>query len=48
LQETAEILGISISAAKARLFHAKTALRRAPQIKAVSGSFRPEQPLSRI
>jgi RNA polymerase sigma factor (sigma-70 family) len=48
LQETAEILGISIPAAKARLFHAKTALRRAPQIKAICGSFRPDQPLSRI
>jgi RNA polymerase sigma factor (sigma-70 family) len=48
LQETAEILGISVPAAKARLFHAKTALRRAPQIKAICGSFRPDQPLSRI
>ena len=48
LQETAEILGISIPAAKARLFHAKTALRRAPQIRAICGSFKPEQPLSRI
>jgi RNA polymerase sigma factor (sigma-70 family) len=28
LQDTAEVLGISVSAAKARLFHARTALRR--------------------
>jgi len=48
LQETAEILGISVPAAKARLFHAKAALRRAPQIEAICGSFRPDQPLSRI
>ena len=48
LQETADILGISIPAASARLFHAKTALRRAPQIRAICGSSKPEQPLSRI
>jgi RNA polymerase sigma-70 factor (ECF subfamily) len=48
LQETAEILGISTPAVKARLFHAKTALRGAPQIKAICGSFRSEQPFSRI
>ena len=42
LQETAEILGISTPAVKARLFHAKTALRWAPQIKAICGSLRSE------
>ena len=30
LEETAEILGISRAAAKARLFHARAALRRTP------------------
>jgi RNA polymerase sigma-70 factor, ECF subfamily len=33
LQETAEALGISVSAAKARLFHARAALRRTAQPK---------------
>ena len=36
LQETAEMLGISISATKGRLFYAKTLLRRTPQIKAIT------------
>lgn len=36
LQETAKMLGISISATKGRLFHAKTLLRRTPQIKAIT------------
>jgi RNA polymerase sigma-70 factor (ECF subfamily) len=38
LQETAEMLGISTAAAKARLFQARTALRQAPQIKAICES----------
>lgn len=48
LQETAEILGISTPAVNARLLNAKTALRRAPQIKAICGSFGSEHRLSRI
>lgn len=35
VQETAEILGISPQAAKGRLFHAKAALRREPQLRAI-------------
>jgi RNA polymerase sigma factor (sigma-70 family) len=35
LEETADALGISRAAAKARLFHARAALRRSPQMKAV-------------
>ncbi len=38
LQETAETLGISMAAAKGRLFHARTALRRAPRMKAICKS----------
>jgi RNA polymerase sigma-70 factor (ECF subfamily) len=33
MQQTAEIMGISVSAAKARLFHAKAALRRSSVLK---------------
>ena len=33
MRETAEVLGISLSAAKARLFHAKKALRRSALVK---------------
>jgi RNA polymerase sigma factor (sigma-70 family) len=33
MRETAKAMGISVAAAKARLFHAKAALRRAPVIK---------------
>lgn len=47
IQRTAEILGISIGAAKARMFHARTALRREPALRALvertraaTGSFR--------
>jgi RNA polymerase sigma factor (sigma-70 family) len=40
LEETADTLGISRAAAKARLFHARAALRRTPQIKAVGQSNR--------
>jgi len=34
LHETAETLGISVAAAKARLFHARAALRRTAELKA--------------
>lgn len=36
LHETAEILGISLAAAKGRLFHARAALRRTAKLKAVA------------
>jgi RNA polymerase sigma factor (sigma-70 family) len=35
MRETAAIIGISVPAAKARLFHAKIALRKAPRLKSV-------------
>jgi len=35
IRETAQTVGISIAAAKARLFHAKVALRRSPGLKIV-------------
>jgi RNA polymerase sigma factor (sigma-70 family) len=35
MRETAEKIGITVSAAKARLFHAKAALRRAPRLKSI-------------
>ncbi len=35
MKETAQIIGISVPAAKARLFHAKVALRKAPRIKSI-------------
>lgn len=34
-KETAQILGISISAAKSRLFHARAALRKVPSLRAM-------------
>ena len=34
-KETARILGISMSAAKSRLFHARTALRKVPRLRAI-------------
>jgi DNA-directed RNA polymerase specialized sigma24 family protein len=33
MKETAQILGISVAAAKARVFHAKAALRKSPRLK---------------
>lgn len=36
MHETAETLGISVAAAKARLFHARAALRRTARLKAVA------------
>jgi RNA polymerase sigma factor (sigma-70 family) len=38
VKETAQILGISIAAAKARMFHARAALRRMPMLRSVSQS----------
>jgi RNA polymerase sigma factor (sigma-70 family) len=36
MRETAEVLGISVAAAKARLFHARAALRRSRRINSMS------------
>ncbi|HKN77484.1 MAG TPA: sigma-70 family RNA polymerase sigma factor [Candidatus Acidoferrum sp.] len=35
MKETAAMIGISVAAAKARLFHAKVALRKAPRLKSI-------------
>jgi RNA polymerase sigma-70 factor (ECF subfamily) len=35
MKESAAIIGISVPAAKARLFHAKVALRKAPRLKSI-------------
>jgi RNA polymerase sigma-70 factor (ECF subfamily) len=35
IKETAQRLGISVAAAKARLFHARAALRKAPRLRAM-------------
>src|SRR5277367_5654101 len=35
MKETAAMIGISVPAAKARLFHAKVALRKAPRLRAI-------------
>jgi len=35
VKETAQILGISIAAAKARMFHARAALRRMPMLRSI-------------
>jgi RNA polymerase sigma factor (sigma-70 family) len=35
MKETAAIIGISVPAAKARLFHGKVALRKAPRLKSI-------------
>jgi DNA-directed RNA polymerase specialized sigma24 family protein len=35
MKETAAIIGISVPAAKARLFHAKVALRKAPRLRSI-------------
>jgi RNA polymerase sigma-70 factor (ECF subfamily) len=40
IRETAQILGISTGAAKARIFHAKIALHRVPLLQSVGGSNR--------
>ena len=48
MKETASLIGISVSAAKARLFHAKAALRKAPRLRAIRTrrSNRPPERLS--
>jgi RNA polymerase sigma factor (sigma-70 family) len=38
MKETAQILGISVAAAKARLFHAKVALRKTPRLRVMKPS----------
>jgi RNA polymerase sigma-70 factor, ECF subfamily len=38
MKETAAIIGISVPAAKARLFHAKVALRKAPRLRSISSA----------
>jgi RNA polymerase sigma-70 factor (ECF subfamily) len=40
MKETAAIIGISVPAAKARLFHAKNALRKAPRLKSIRPAHR--------
>jgi DNA-directed RNA polymerase specialized sigma24 family protein len=46
MRETADVLGISVAAAKARLFHARAALRKSRRLKSMrkgwfaAGSFR--------
>jgi RNA polymerase sigma-70 factor, ECF subfamily len=45
MKETAEIIGISVPAAKARLFHAKVALRKAPRLKSIRSGQRRRSPL---
>ena len=40
MKETAQIIGISVPAAKARLFHAKVALRKAPRLKSIRSGHR--------
>ena len=40
IRETAQILGISTAAAKARMFHARVALRRIPLLQSVARSNR--------
>jgi RNA polymerase sigma-70 factor (ECF subfamily) len=43
IRETAQILGISTGAAKARMFHAKIVLHRMPLLQSVGGSNRARQ-----
>jgi RNA polymerase sigma-70 factor (ECF subfamily) len=38
MKETAAIIGISVTAAKARLFHAKIALRKAPRLRSIEST----------
>ena len=38
IEETARMMGISVAAVKGRLFHAKVALRKAPNLKIVGGT----------
>jgi len=41
MRETAEVLGISVAAAKARLFHARAALRRSRKLRSMSTAWFP-------
>lgn len=47
MRETAGMIGISVSAAKARLFHGKAALRKAPRLRRIRAN-RGNQPASRF
>lgn len=47
MKETAGLIGISVSAAKARLFHAKVALRKSPRIRTIRAR-RAIRPASRV
>jgi len=44
MRETAQMLGISVAAAKARLFHARTALKKSRQLKSIRKKWFPGQP----
>ena len=44
MRETAQMLGISVAAAKARLFHARAALRKSRQLKAMRKKWFPGRP----
>jgi RNA polymerase sigma factor (sigma-70 family) len=41
MRETAQVLGISVAAAKARLFHARAALRRSRKLRSMSTAWFP-------
>src|SRR4029077_14057628 len=43
MSETADVLGISVAAAKARLFHARAALRKSSKLRAISKVWFPGQ-----
>lgn len=43
MRETAEMLGISVAAAKARLFHARAALKKSRQLKSIRKKWFPGQ-----
>jgi RNA polymerase sigma-70 factor (ECF subfamily) len=43
MSETADVLGISVAAAKARLFHAKAALRKSSKLRAIGKVWFPGQ-----
>jgi RNA polymerase sigma factor (sigma-70 family) len=48
MRETAEVLGISVAAAKARLFHARAALRRSRKLRSLSTAWFPGTQLSSV
>jgi hypothetical protein len=41
MRETADVLGISVAAAKARLFHARAALRKSRKLRSLSKAWFP-------